>query len=97
MIQQRYFSNGDTHDARADRPRAEQLQSVAPIASKAADVFYDRLFEIALVVRSLFPADLSGQKVKLIAMLATAVNNLHQLPPFRRRFANSEAGIADMA
>jgi hypothetical protein len=27
----------------------------------------------------MFPSDLSGQKVKLIAMLATAVNNLHQL------------------
>jgi hemoglobin-like flavoprotein len=55
------------------------FKSVAPIASKAADLFYDRHFEIALVVRSLFPADLSGQKVKLIAMVATAVNNLHQL------------------
>jgi hemoglobin-like flavoprotein len=55
------------------------FKSVAPIASKAADLFYDRLFEIAPDVRSLFPADLSGQKVKLIGMLATAVNNLHQL------------------
>ena len=55
------------------------FKSVAPIASKAADLFYDRLFEIAPDVRSLFPADLSGQKVKLISMLATAVNNLHQL------------------
>jgi hemoglobin-like flavoprotein len=55
------------------------FKSIAPIASKAADLFYDRLFEIAPDVRSLFPADLSGQKVKLIAMLATAVNNLHQL------------------
>ena len=27
----------------------------------------------------MFPADLAGQKVKLITMLATAVNNLHQL------------------
>lgn len=55
------------------------FKSVAPIASKAADLFYDRLFEIAPEVRSMFPADLSGQKVKLITMLATAVNNLHQL------------------
>ena len=55
------------------------FKSVAPIASKAADLFYDRLFEIAPDVRSLFAADLSGQKVKLISMLATAVNNLHQL------------------
>ena len=55
------------------------FKSVASIASKAADLFYGRLFEIAPEVRPLFPADLSGQKVKLIGMLATAVNNLHQL------------------
>jgi len=55
------------------------FKSVAPIASKAADLFYDRLFEIAPEVRRLFPADMSGQKLKLMGMLATAVNNLHQL------------------
>jgi len=55
------------------------FKSVAPIASKAADLFYDRLFEIAPGVRSLFPTDLSGQKIKLISMLATAVNTLHHL------------------
>ena len=55
------------------------FQSVAPIGSKAADLFYDRLFEIAPEVRQLFPADLSAQKVKLMGMLATAVNNLHRL------------------
>jgi hemoglobin-like flavoprotein len=55
------------------------FKSVAPIAAKAADLFYNRLFEIAPEVRQMFPADLSGQKFKLITMLATAVNNLHQL------------------
>ena len=40
------------------------FKSVAPIAAKAADLFYDRLFEIAPEVRQLFPADLSGQKVR---------------------------------
>jgi hemoglobin-like flavoprotein len=55
------------------------FESVAPIAAKAADLFYDRLFEIAPEVRPLFPADLSGQKIKLIGMLATAVSSLHQL------------------
>ena len=55
------------------------FKSVAPIAAKAADLFYDRLFEIAPETRPLFPADLSAQKLKLIGMLATAVNNLHQL------------------
>jgi hemoglobin-like flavoprotein len=52
---------------------------VVPIATKAADLFYDRLFEIAPEVRSLFPTDMASQKVKLIGMLSTAVNNLHQL------------------
>ena len=55
------------------------FKSVAPIASKAAAFFYDRLFEIAPEVRQLFPADLSGQKVKLMGILATAINNLHRL------------------
>jgi len=57
----------------------ESFRSVVPISSTAADLFYQRLFDIAPEVRQLFPADLSGQKIKLISMLATAVNNLHQL------------------
>jgi hemoglobin-like flavoprotein len=52
---------------------------VAPIADAAADIFYDRLFTIAPEVQPLFPADMKEQKKKLIAMLATAVNNLHQV------------------
>src|SRR5262249_49511231 len=59
-----------------DRERSHQN---SPIASKAAALFYDRLFEIAPEVRQLFPADLSGQKVKLMGILATAINNLHRL------------------
>ncbi|MCX7360350.1 MAG: globin family protein [Alphaproteobacteria bacterium] len=55
------------------------FQKVVPIAAKAADLFYDRLFEIAPAVRSLFPADLTSQKQKLMTMLGTAVTNLHQL------------------
>jgi hemoglobin-like flavoprotein len=55
------------------------FKKVVPIAGTAADLFYDRLFEIAPPVRSLFPADLTEQKMKLMAMLGTAVTNLHQL------------------
>lgn len=55
------------------------FKAVVPIAAKAADLFYDRLFEIAPQVRPLFPADMSAQKMKLVAMLATAVSNLHQV------------------
>jgi hemoglobin-like flavoprotein len=55
------------------------FKKVVPIADTAADLFYDRLFEIAPEVRPLFPDDLSEQKKKLMTMLATAVTNLHRL------------------
>ena len=55
------------------------FQKVVPIAGTAADLFYDRLFEISPDVRALFPADLGEQKKKLMAMLGTAVTSLHQL------------------
>jgi hemoglobin-like flavoprotein len=57
----------------------ESFKKVVPIAGTAADLFYDRLFEIAPQVRAMFPDDLREQKKKLIAMLATAVTNLHQV------------------
>jgi hemoglobin-like flavoprotein len=57
----------------------DSFKKVVPIASTAADLFYDRLFTIAPGVRPLFPDDLKEQKKKLIAMLATAVGNLHQV------------------
>ena len=57
----------------------ESFKKVVPIAPQAADLFYDRLFEIAPSVRPLFPSDLAEQKKKLITMIATAVNNLHQV------------------
>ena len=55
------------------------FKKVVPIAGTAADLFYDRLFEIAPEVRSLFPQDLGEQKKKLMTMLGTAVANLHKL------------------
>ena len=57
----------------------DTFKQVVPIADKAADLFYDRLFTIAPEVRPLFPADLTEQKKKLMQMLATAVTNLHQV------------------
>ena len=38
------------------------FKKVVPIAGTAADLFYNRLFEIAPEVRSMFPQDLSEQK-----------------------------------
>jgi hemoglobin-like flavoprotein len=55
------------------------FQKVVPIAATAADLFYDRLFEIAPETRKLFPSELAEQKKKLMAMLGTAVTNLHRL------------------
>jgi hemoglobin-like flavoprotein len=57
----------------------ESFWKVLPIAGVAADLFYDRLFEIAPELRPLFPDDLVAQKKKLMAMLAIAVTNLHQV------------------
>src|SRR5215471_20691184 len=55
------------------------FKKVVPIAATAADLFYNRLFEIAPETRGLFPEDLTEQKGKLMAMLGTAVTNLHKL------------------
>ncbi len=56
----------------------DSFKKVAPIAATAADIFYDRLFEIAPEVRQLFPDDMSQQKRLLMSMLGTAVTNLHR-------------------
>jgi hemoglobin-like flavoprotein len=60
------------------------FDKVVPIAGLAADIFYDRLFEIAPNLRPMFPADMRDQKRKLFVMIATAVqglNNLAKLVP----------------
>jgi|SRR5450631_1757183 hemoglobin-like flavoprotein len=57
----------------------DSFRKVLPIAGIAADLFYDRLFEIAPDVRPLFRDDLVAQKKKLMAMLSTVVTNLHQV------------------
>jgi hemoglobin-like flavoprotein len=57
----------------------ETFKKVVPIADVAADLFYERLFTIAPRMRQLFPADLREQRSKLVAMLATAVGNLHRI------------------
>jgi hemoglobin-like flavoprotein len=49
---------------------------VVPVSATAADLFYQRLFELAPDVRPMFAADLSGQKKKLIDTLAYAVDSL---------------------
>ena len=55
------------------------FDQVVPIAGLAADLFYDRLFEIAPGLRAMFPKDMRDQKRKLFVMMATAVQGLHDL------------------
>ncbi len=52
---------------------------VVPISGVAADMFYERLFYMAPSLRGMFPEDMRDQKRKLMVMLATAVQGLHDL------------------
>ncbi len=56
----------------------ESFQKVLPIKDKAAEIFYDRLFELNPALRSIFPDDLTEQRKKLMAALATVVSGLAQ-------------------
>lgn len=56
----------------------ESFEHVKPISHVAADLFYDRLFELDPALRPLFKANLSEQKTKLMSTLAFAVAGLHQ-------------------
>jgi hemoglobin-like flavoprotein len=53
---------------------------VLPISDIAADLFYDRLFELDPSLRALFPEDLRDQKKKLMTMLRVAVTGLSDTP-----------------
>jgi nitric oxide dioxygenase len=52
---------------------------VAPQADMAAALFYERLFEIAPDLSSLFRSDMTEQRRKLMTMLGVAVNGLKNL------------------
>jgi nitric oxide dioxygenase len=57
----------------------QSFAKVAPISEQAAVLFYDRLFEVAPQVKSLFPADMTEQRRKLMATLAFVVGGLGNL------------------
>jgi nitric oxide dioxygenase len=57
----------------------QSFAKVASISEQAAVLFYDRLFEIAPKVKSMFPADMTEQRKKLMATLAVVVNGLGNL------------------
>ena len=57
----------------------QSFSRVAPISDQAAVLFYDRLFEVAPQVRSMFPADMAEQRRKLMMTLAAVVSGLGDL------------------
>ncbi len=52
---------------------------VAPIADTAAELFYNRLFELDPSLRPLFRGDMAEQRRKLMQMLSVAVAGLRDL------------------
>jgi len=54
----------------------ESFEKVAPIAETAAELFYNRLFELDPSVKPLFKGDMTEQGKKLMSMIATAVKGL---------------------
>src|SRR6202047_834124 len=58
----------------------QSFAQVVPIADKAAEIFYNRLFELAPAVKPLFRGDMAEQRRKLVATLAVVVGGLSDLP-----------------
>jgi len=52
---------------------------VVPIADKAAELFYAKLFELDPSLKPLFKGDMTEQGAKLMKMISTAVNGLDDL------------------
>ena len=52
---------------------------VMPIADKAAELFYGKLFETDPELKPLFKGDMKEQGAKLMKMINTAVNSLDRL------------------
>ena len=52
---------------------------VAPVAEKAADMFYNRLFELDPSLRDLFQTDMAEQGKRLMAMISVVVEGLKNL------------------
>lgn len=50
-----------------------------PIAEKAAELFYGKLFELDPELKPLFKGDMKEQGAKLMKMINTAVNSLDRL------------------
>jgi nitric oxide dioxygenase len=58
----------------------ESFAKVLPIADLAAAMFYNRLFETAPELKSLFKGDMQQQGKRLMSMIGVAVRKLNDLP-----------------
>ena len=62
--------------------------------AEVAEMFYDRLFEIAPELRSMFRSDMTGQGMRFMSTLAVIVENLDNpqaLHPYLERLAEGHA------
>ncbi|MEL0107122.1 MAG: globin family protein [Rhodospirillaceae bacterium] len=57
----------------------DSFKKVLPIKETAAELFYNKLFEIDPSLKKLFKGDMKEQGRKLMAMIATAVGGLNKL------------------
>lgn len=57
----------------------DNFNAVEPIADKAAELFYGKLFEIAPEVKPMFKGDMTEQGAKLMRMIGIAVRGLNDL------------------
>ena len=55
------------------------FEKVVPIADKAAEIFYGKLFEKDPSLRPMFKGDMKEQGAKLMSMIGAAVNGLNDL------------------
>jgi hemoglobin-like flavoprotein len=73
----------------------ESWKQLQPIAERAAELFYARLFGLEPSVRSLFRGDMKEQGRKLMSMLSLAVGSLarpHGIAPALRALGRRHAG-----
>ncbi|WP_406685113.1 globin domain-containing protein [Seonamhaeicola sp. MEBiC1930] len=71
------------------------FKKVVPIADKAAEIFYDKLFDLDPQLKPLFKGDMKAQGAKLMTMIGTAVNgltNLESIVPAVQNLGKSHVG-----
>lgn len=57
----------------------DSWSKIIPISDRAAELFYQRLFELDSSLKLLFKSDMTDQGRKLITMITVAVNGLDNL------------------